>query len=110
MALEELRLTGGFNSTLVTYLQDDLGDLDGAVVKAALVPEGDSWPASGSALWKVCTVSVADNVATVSQQLTDAQAPGHYHWWLWVQDGAANTVVLVMDPDEPDRPWHIWVH
>lgn len=110
MALEELRLTGGFNATLVTYLQDDLGDLEAAVVKAALVSEGDTWPASGSALWKVCNVTVAAGVATVSQQLTDLQAAGHYHWWLWVQDGAANVVVLVMDPDELEKPWHIWVH
>lgn len=110
MALEELRLTGGFNATLVTYLQDELGDLAGAVVKGALVPEGDSWPASSSPLWKPCNVSVTAEVATVSQQLTDTLTAAHYHWWLWVQDGAANVVVLVMDPDDTARPWHIWAH
>lgn len=108
MALEEIRTTGGFNATLVTYLQDQLGDLAGATVKAALVPEGATWPASSSPLWKPCTVTVTDGVARVAQVVSTPE--GHCHWWLWVQDGAANAVVLVMDPDDTERPWHIYAH
>lgn len=107
----EVRITGGYTATVATDLSDLLGSLDGATIKGALVAEGAAWPASGDAAWQSCNVSGSGSTRVVSQLLPSGQAPGHFWWWLWIQAGAAVSMpVLVMDPEDSDRPWLVWVH
>lgn len=111
MAMFDARITGGFNDTLVTALTDELAGLETAIIKGALVLEGDQWPGSSSPAWEPVNVTDAGPGAVTVSQLVDAGTDaGHYHWWLWVQVGGLSAVVQVADPDQPELPWHIYVH
>ena len=106
--MREVRVTGGYNDPLIT----DVGGLDltGVVAKGALVTEGDPWPAANAAAWVPLELEDNGGTAVVSQLVTSSQAVGHFHWWLQLTVGPLVLLLCVRDPEDPDRPWHIWVH
>lgn len=106
----DVPLAGGFNYPLATDLEDTLGTLEGATVKGALVAEGGTWPPADDAAWLACTVDATAGQAVVSQVIPSGHALGHFHWWLWVVSGSLSVLLRVRDPEDPDQPWHIWVH
>lgn len=111
MAVFEVRVSGGYSDVLVAPLSDALGvNLVGASVTAALVPEGDGWPAADSTAWKATDATLGAGGGTVAQRIDYTAGVGHYNWYLRVASGQLDLVVLVMDPDVPSRPWHIWLH
>lgn len=48
--------------------------------------------------------------AAVSQLVTSSTDAGHYHWWLQLAVGPLVLLLCVRDPEDPEQPWHIWVH
>ena len=111
MAMFEVRVSGGFSDVLVAPLTDALGvDLTTATVTAALVPEGAGWPAADATAWKTTDAELGAGGGTVAQRIDYTAGLGHFHWYLRVTSGQLDLVVLVMDPDVPSRPWHIWLH
>lgn len=106
----DVPLSGGFNYPLVTDLEDTLAGLEDATVKGALVLEGGTWPPANDAAWLPCTVDATPTAAVVSQVIPAGHDLGHFHWWLWVQDGPLSVLLRVRDPEDPEQPWHIYVH
>lgn len=112
MAMREVRLAGGYADVLDTELGDVLGrDLTGATVKAMLWPEGDTYPTAGEVGWQTPTAELGAGGGTVAMSVSGAVA-GHFHWWLklTVPGLPAPVLLRVRDPDDPNLPWHIWVH
>lgn len=107
----EIRLTGGYNDALTTDVVDLFGrDLTEATVRSALWPEGQDWPPAGSPAWSTPDAELGVTGGTVSALVPTSQAAGHFYWWLHVTLGALSVVFPVRDPDDPEHPWHIWVH
>lgn len=104
-------MSGGYNDPLITDVGDLGANLAGVVAKGALVTEGDPWPAQNAAAWQVLELEDnGDGTAAVSQLVTSSTDAGHYHWWLQLTVGPLVLLLCVRDPDDPDLPWHIWVH
>lgn len=104
-------MSGGYNDPLITDVGDLGEDLVGVVAKGVLVAEGAPWPAQSDASWQPMVVEAnGDGTAAVSWLITAAQASGHFHWWVQLQVGALLLLLRVRDPDDPELPWHIWVH
>ena len=100
-------MAGGYNDELRTALTDSLGaDLSSAAVQAALVIEDSAYPPANASVWRVATL--ADGV--VSIPLDSSQALGHFHLWLKVTSDGRVWLVRVMDPEDSDQPWLVWVH
>lgn len=111
--MREVRVSGGYNDPLITDVGDLGEDLDAVTAKGMLWPESaTSWPAQADAGWQPAELEDnGDGTAAVSQLVSAVPAAGeHCHWWLQLQVGALRLLLRVRDPEDPERPWHIWVH
>lgn len=113
MAMRELRLAGAYDDVLDTELGDVLGrDLTGSDVRCILWPEGNEYPPAGDAGWQTPTAELGLGGGPVAWAVGAGQTAGHFHWWLKLTvSGLTRPVILrVRDPDNPELPWHIYVH
>lgn len=109
--MREVRVSGGYNDPLITDVGNLGTDLEAVVAKGVLVPEGGTWPAQADASWQPLVVEDnGDTTAAVSWLITAAQPSGHFHWFVQLQVGALLLLLRVRDPEDPEQPWHIWVH